>query len=95
MLGRKVHLTKGFDFLGFNSRLYLTQKNTSGWKVLIQPSKKSVTKLREKLRNEWHSLRGHNVDAVIGRLNPIVKGWTNYFRTQVSSRIFEKLEHYM
>ena len=33
------------------------------------------------------SLRGTNAQAVIKRLNPIIRGWAAYYRTQVSSEI--------
>ena len=89
-----VHLSKGFDFLGFYIRIYPTQKLQSGWKVLIKPSKKSVSKIKERLRNEWKTLKGNNVAVVLGRLNPIHRGWANYFRTQVSSKIFHQLDRF-
>jgi RNA-directed DNA polymerase len=88
-------LAKGVDFLGFHVRLYPSKLNKSGWKVLITPSQKSVQKIRKKLREEWLSLRGHNINAVIKRLNPIIRGWANYFRTQVSSKTFQNLDQYM
>ena len=34
------------------------------------------------------SLRGTNAQAVIRKLNPIIRGWANYYRTQVSSEVF-------
>ncbi len=88
-------LAEGFDFLGFNVRIYRTKTNHSGWKVLIKPSKKSVLKIRKRLREEWLQLRGHSVMAVIKRLNPIIRGWANYFRTQVSTAIFDNLDQQM
>jgi RNA-directed DNA polymerase len=90
-----VHLSKGFDFLGFHIRLYPTRKTKKGWKALVMPSKKSVVRIREKLRQEWQMLKGQNVAAVIKHLNPIIRGWANYFRTQVSSRTFNKLDTFM
>lgn len=90
-----VHLSTGFDFLGFHIRIYPTRKTKSGWKALVTPSRKSVVKIREKLRQEWNALKGNNVAAVIKRLNPIIRGWANYFRTQVSSRTFTKLDTFM
>jgi len=39
---RIVHLKDGFDFLGFNVRIYPSRKTKSGWITLIKPSKKSV-----------------------------------------------------
>lgn len=41
------------------------------------------------------SLRGVNVSAVIKRLNPIIRGWTAYYRTQVSSDTFNALDNYL
>ncbi len=92
---RIVHLTDGFDFLGFNVRLYPAAHARSGYKPLIKPSRESVRKMREKLREEWAHVRGHNIDAVIGRLNPLIRGWANYFRSQVASDVFAGMDHFM
>jgi RNA-directed DNA polymerase len=93
---RVVHLSEGFDFLGFNIRHYKSTLTKSGWKVLIKPSKKSVQKLRERLREEWHTLQGStNVQGILKRLNPIIRGWANYFRTGVASHTFYSLDHWM
>jgi RNA-directed DNA polymerase len=83
-----VTLDEGFDFLGFNVRRY-------GNKPLIKPSKAAVRRIRKRLRDELRSLRGTNAQAVIRRLNPIIRGWANYYRTQVSAEIFGKLDHYL
>jgi RNA-directed DNA polymerase len=93
---RIVHLTEGFDFLGFNIRLYQTPKSSkSGYKLLIKPSKQSVLKLRHKLREEWKHLVGSNTQAVVRKLNPIIRGWANYFRVGVAKQIFNQLDHWM
>lgn len=89
-----VHLSEGFNFLGFNIRHYKAPlTSNSGWKLLIKPSKESVIKLRKTLRDTWISLRGSNVDAVINSLNPKIRGWANYFRIGVASEIFSKLDN--
>ena len=85
---RVVSLDEGFDFLGFNVRRY-------GSKSLIKPSKAAQRRIRERLRDELRSLRGTNAQAVIKRLNPIIRGWANYYRTQVSSEVFNALDHYL
>jgi len=93
---RIAHLSEGFDFLGFNIRHYRAPKTSAtGWKLLIRPSKESVKKIRAKLREEWRSLHGHSVDAVIQRLNPIIRGWGNYHRHVVSSKVFSSLDNWM
>src|SRR5437870_3614671 len=51
---RIVHLTQGFDFLGFNIRHYPAPKTSrTGWKLLIKPSKESVQEMRTKLKTLW------------------------------------------
>jgi RNA-directed DNA polymerase len=93
---RIVHLSEGFDFLGFNIRHYRTPKTTrSGWKLLIKPSKKSVETLKGRLRTEWMRLRGHSPAAVIRLFNPIIRGWANYFRIGVSKETFVRLDYWM
>jgi RNA-directed DNA polymerase len=92
---RIVHLKSGFDFLGFNVRMVATRKKRKGWALHITPSKRSVLKIKKRLHDEMKALQGHNVAAVIGKLNPIIRGWANYFKTQMSSATFRHLEHYM
>ena len=85
---RVVCLDEGFDFLGFNVRRY-------AGKPLIKPSKAAIRRVRERLRSELRSLRGTNAVAVIRRLDPIVRGWAAYYRTQVSSETFAALDQYL
>jgi len=93
---RIVHLTEGFDFLGMNVRhCQAPQTSRTGFKLLIRPSKKSVNGLREKLRAAWLGLRGHSLEVVLWQLNPIIRGWANYFRTVVAKELFIKLDHWM
>jgi RNA-directed DNA polymerase len=89
---RIVHITEGFDFLGFNIRQYKVSNTRTGYKLLIKPSKASEKRIREKLRKEWYSLVGQDVQTVLSRLNPIIRGQANYFRTQVSSEVFNRLD---
>jgi RNA-directed DNA polymerase len=65
---RIVHLSDGFDFLGFNIRRYPNRK------LLIKPSKAAVRRLRERLAAEMRILRGGNAMAVIAALNPVIRG---------------------
>ena len=58
-------------------------------------SKESVSKIRNKLREAWLSLRGSNVLAIIKRLNPMIRGWANYLRSGVSCEIFHSLDRWM
>jgi RNA-directed DNA polymerase len=92
---RIVHLTEGFDFLGMTIKLFKTGKKKSGLVLLIRPSQKSVHKIREKLRDQWHVLTGQYIGAVVSKLNPIIRGWANYHRKQVASKTFHDLDKWM
>jgi RNA-directed DNA polymerase len=93
---RIVHLTEGFDFLGFNVRHYEASKTSrSGYKLLIKPSKDSVRKIRTKLRGMWYYRRSWNVGKVVRDLNPVIRGWSNYMRIGVAKETFMDLDHWM
>ncbi|MDR5728544.1 MAG: group II intron reverse transcriptase/maturase [Terriglobia bacterium] len=83
-----VHLDEGFDFLGFNVRRYRG-------KLLIKPSKAAMQRLRKRLAVEMLALRGANVEAVLIRLNPVIRGWSAYYRSVVSSEAFANLDNYV
>lgn len=83
-----VSLAEGFDFLGFQVRRY-------GGKLLIKPSPVAVKRYRQRLRAEVYALRGANAAQVLQRMNPIIRGWTAYYQTGVSSRIFSALDRYL
>jgi RNA-directed DNA polymerase len=85
---RIVHLSEGFDFLGFNVRRYHR-------KLLIKPSKAAIRRLRERLAAEMRILRGGNAMMVIARLNPLIRGWAAYYRGVVSSELFGSLDSYL
>jgi len=93
---RIVHLTEGFDFLGFNIRHYpAPQTSRTGWKLLIKPSKESVQDVQRKIKDQWKKAQGTNVQSVLTKLNPIIRGWANYFRTAVAKEIFSSLDRWM
>jgi len=93
---RIVHLTEGFDFLGFNIRHYPAPKTSrTGWKLLIKPSKESVQEMRTKLKGLWEKAHGTNAQTVLGKFNPVIRGWANYFRTAVAKEIFSSLDRWM
>ena len=85
---RVTHLDDGVDFLGFNARRYRG-------KLLIKPSKAAIKRIRARLSAEMKALRGASVEAVLQQLNPIIRGWTAYYRIVVSSKAFDALDDHM
>jgi RNA-directed DNA polymerase len=93
-----VHTTEGFDFLGFNVRHYRLGKHQSGkshkeFKTLIKPSKKSIKKHYEKIANTIKRNKSVNQATLINLLNPIIRGWCNYYKAVVSKEEFSTLNH--
>jgi RNA-directed DNA polymerase len=86
---RIVHLSQGFDFLGFSIRRY------PNGKLLTKPSKEAMRRIRERLSNEAIAMRGANADALIARLNPIITGWAAYYRIGVSKRAYGTLDAHL
>ena len=82
---RISHINDGFDFLGFNIRKYKG-------KLLIKPSKSSRKSVRKKIKDVLVANKSAKTDNVIGMLNPIIRGWSNYYRHVVSQRIFDKTD---
>lgn len=60
---------QGFDFLGY--RFEAGQRRVR---------KKSMQKLRERIREETRRTRGESLSKVIASLNPVLRGWFNYFK---------------
>src|SRR5208282_2437940 len=86
---RVVHLSEGFDFLGFSLRRY------QNGKLLIKPGAKAVKRLRERLAGEFRALRGSNAAAVLATIVPVTRGWCAYYKTAVSSGTFSALDDYL
>jgi RNA-directed DNA polymerase len=85
---RMVDLSKGesFAFLGFEYRRILSRKRK--WRVLYVPRMKKRTALLAKLREIFRRYVSQPVGRVIELVNPILRGWVNYFAVGHSSRCF-------
>ena len=92
----------GFDFLGFNVRQYRVSKGRGakstdgtplGYKTLIKPSPESVRGLKTKLKEIVVRNYPGEQATLIRLLNPIIRGWANYFRTENSAETFHKVDH--
>jgi RNA-directed DNA polymerase len=85
---RIVDLAKGdsFTFLGFEFRRILSRKGA--WRPNYTPKLKKRTALLGKLRDVFRRFASQPVGRVIERINPILRGWVNYFAVGHASRCF-------
>ncbi len=87
---------KGFDFLGFHHRKVCSWRYNKYY-LLRLPGRKAMKSVREKVRSVVGSRRGLHrpLKEVISELNPIVRGWGNYFAVGNSSQQFQKIDSYV
>jgi RNA-directed DNA polymerase len=92
---RIVDLRKGesFGFLGFDFRLVRSLKGT--WRPQYTPKLKKRTAILAKLREIFRRNKSQRVGRVIELINPILRGWVNYFAVGHSSRCFAFIEDWV
>jgi RNA-directed DNA polymerase len=85
---RIVDLTidETFSFLGFDYRRVRTRRGV--WGVRVTPKTEKRTALLRKLKEVFRRHQSQPVDRVIYLINPILRGWVNYFRVGNSSECF-------
>jgi len=92
---RTIDLRTGgtFAFLGFEYRLVLGRNQK--WRPQFVPKMKKRTALFAKLREVFRQHVSQPVEAVIKVINPILRGWVNYFRIGHSGRCFSKVKDWV
>jgi RNA-directed DNA polymerase len=85
---RIVDLTRDevFSFLGFDYRRVKTRRGVCG--VRVTPRMKARTALLRELKEVFRRHQSQPVDRAIYLINPILRGWVNYFRVGNSSECF-------
>jgi group II intron reverse transcriptase/maturase len=85
----------GFDFLGFTHRMGRSRKDDR-WYLLKWPSARAMASIRGKIRERTaRRYAGLPLEAVVENLNPVLRGWGNYFRYGNSGRKFDAIDHYV
>lgn len=86
---------QGFDFLGFHCRKVESWRWPGRWYLQRWPSAKAMASIRSKIREATaRRYVGLPVDAAVRRINPILRGWFNYFRYGSASRKFNQIDSY-
>ena len=85
----------GFNFLGFSIRQYPTKTCNKGYKTHIKPNRESQKRHRQSISEILNRMIACTQKEIIKALNPVIMGWSNYFRTGVSSKIFSNMDCYM
>jgi RNA-directed DNA polymerase len=92
---------EGFDFLGCHFRARMSGRVWERYGQIRYylhrwPSRAAMKRLREKIRAHTGRRRsGTDIRHVIAELNPILRGWGNYFRTGNAARKFGQIDDYV
>lgn len=86
---RDLTKEESFGFLGFEIRRVRTRAGR--WMPLRTPQLKKVKALRQKLKELFRNSRSQPVSGVIDKINPILRGWVNYFSAGHSSQCFSRV----
>lgn len=101
---RKIRMDTGqaFDFLGFslmkrrlNNRLNMqSRKNNTNYRLIIRPSRSNIANLKRNVKQLL--VPGKPIAGVIKDLNPILRGWSNYFTiARHSPKVFRTLGNWL
>jgi RNA-directed DNA polymerase len=90
---RVCHIDEGFDFLGFRIQRK-RKRGTSRRAVYTYPSKKALGSICDKVRTATRHGTNRPLASVLQHLNPVLRGWTTYFRHGVSKRTFGYVDHF-
>jgi group II intron reverse transcriptase/maturase len=101
---RRVELAdgkEGFDFLGchlhkrMSGRLW-EQKRLKRYYLHRWPSRRAMNRVRERVRELTPRRRCHqDVRSVIAELNPVLRGWGQYFRSGNAANQFTRVDGYV
>jgi RNA-directed DNA polymerase len=92
---RTVDLARGesFGFLGFDFRR--VRSRAGKWRPQYTPKMKKRTALLQTLREVFRRYRSQPVQWVIETINPILRGWVNYFAIGYSNRCFQFVKRWV
>ena len=92
---RVVDLTQGesFGFLGFDVRRIRSRRGV--WRPQVTPKVRQRTALLQKLKEEFRQRDSQPVGRVVEVINPILRGWVNYFRVGNSARCFAHVREWV
>lgn len=72
----------GFDFLGY----HFEHGRKSG-KIKRWPRAKSAKKFRASIKAHTRRSNGHSLETIIAKINPIIRGFFNYFKHSLKSSL--------
>ncbi|MPZ12881.1 MAG: group II intron reverse transcriptase/maturase [Chloroflexi bacterium] len=89
---RIVHVAQGFEFLGYKIKRGTGMKYKAGVPDLYAyPRDRSVERFKNRVRQITNRRNPKALEGVLDELNPVIRGWGNYYRRAHVRRLFHRL----
>ncbi|HVB01670.1 MAG TPA: group II intron reverse transcriptase/maturase [Acidimicrobiales bacterium] len=88
-----VHIDEGFDFLGMHIQRHKKRGAMKRY-VYTYPSRRALAAVKAKVRSATRGTTNQSLSELLHRLNPVLRGWTNYHRHGASSATFSYLSSF-
>jgi group II intron reverse transcriptase/maturase len=100
---RVVHVRQGFEFLGYKVkrgkgyRLPANKRRviSNPYDLYAIPREKSVKRFRDQIRKLTRRKAPLKLQEVIDQINPVIRGWGNYYRKAQVRYLFNKLDRWI
>lgn len=93
---RLVHVTRGFVFLGYKvGRGKGLRHKAGGPSLYAVPTDRSIERFKDKVRTATNRRNPKDLEGVLDELNPIIRGWGNYYRRAHVRRLYHRLNRWI
>lgn len=93
---RIVHIARGFEFLGYKiGRGKRLSHKAGGPSLYAIPTDRSIRRFKDKVRTATNRRNPKSLEGVLGELNPIIRGWGNYYRRAHVRRLYNRLNRWI
>lgn len=90
---RIVHITQGFEFLGYKIGQGRGLRHKQGGPSLYaRPTDRSIRRFKDKVRTATNRRSPKDLEGMLAELNPIIRGWGNYYRRAHVRGLFHRLD---
>ncbi len=93
---RIVHITRGFEFLGYKiGRGKGLRHKAGGPSLYAVPTDRSIKRFKDKVRTATCRRNPKDLEGILDELNPIIRGWGNYYRRAKVRRLYHRLNRWI
>src|SRR5699024_12345672 len=90
-----VHMSAGFQFLGFHIQWAKKQGTKDTWHVYTFIAPRAIASVKQKIRDLTRATSQQSLKDTVIRLTRITRGWSSYLQHPVAKHKFRHVQHVM